>query len=109
MIPWNYTITVWKSDFKDFPGLYEATMWCMGAAIQNAKNFVVIRANNPYEMLERFNDQELYSTCLELANENNWTDKVLSMLHEMKYSSREVFQLICGKLNYPKGHIKREF
>ena len=106
------TITVWKSDFKDFPFLYEATEWCIGAATQKANNFVVIRGYNPYELREqiRFTESRFtYQQCLELAKENNWEKQVIEMLHSFKYTAKQVFDIMCGKLNYPETHIKRQW
>lgn len=108
----NQSITVWKSDFKDFPFLYEATEWCIGAAIQKAKNFIVIRGYNPYELRaeKRFTDLTVtYERCIEIAKENGWEDKVVSMLHSFEYSSNYIFQIMCGKLNYPEYHVMRQW
>lgn len=103
------TITVWKSDFKDFPGLYEATMWCIGRATQKAENFVVIKGYNPYELRneERFQSGISYIRCYQLAQEYNWLANVTPLLNSMKYNAIEVFRLICSKLDYPEGHINR--
>lgn len=105
------TITVWKSDFKDFPGLYEATIWCMGCAVQKATNFIVIRGYNPYELRNeaRFQSDINYISCYKLANEYNWLNNVLPLLHSMKHNANQVFTSICSKLNYPEGHIKRQW
>lgn len=106
----NETITVWKSDFKDFAFLYEATEWCIGAAIQNAKNFVVIRGYNPYELRNesRFTETDItYAQCLELAKENGWEEKVIELLHTFTLTSKQVFEIMCNKLNYPEHHINR--
>jgi hypothetical protein len=108
----NQTITVWKSDFKDFPFLYEATEWCIGAAIQKATNFVVIRGNNPYELRneKRFTEKTVtYARCIELAREFRWEKKVVEMLHSFIYSPSQIFEIMCGKLNYPENHIKRQW
>ena len=108
----NQTITVWKSDFKDFPFLYEATEWCIGAAVQKAKNFVVIRGYNPYELRNesRFTEMTVtYSRCLAIAKENGWESKVIEMLHSFNFSQRRVFDIMCDKLNYPEHHIRRQW
>ena len=108
----NQTITVWKSDFKDFPFLYEATEWCIDAAIQKAKNFIVLKGCNPYEMLEdkRFTEKGItYKRCLEIAKENGWENQVTEMLHSFEYSTQRVFEKMCSKLNYPEHHIKRQW
>lgn len=108
----NQTITVWKSDFKDFPFLYEATEWCIGAAVQKAKNFVVIRGYNPYELRNesRFTEMTVtYERCLAIAKENGWENKVIEMLHSFAYSQRQVFDIMCGKLDYPEHHIRRQW
>ena len=108
----NQTVTVWKSDFKDFPFLYEATEWCIGAAIQKAKNFVVIRGCNPYELRneQRFQNSEItYSSCIELAKEYGYESQVTELLHNFSMSPMMVFQKICNKLNYPEHHIKRQW
>lgn len=108
----NQTITVWKSDFKDFPFLYEATEWCIGAAIQKATNFVVIRGYNPYEMLSerRFTEKEItYQRCLDMAKEYGWENKVIEMLHSFNFSTQKIYQIMCNKLNYPEHHINRQW
>lgn len=108
----NQTVTVWKSDFKDFPFLYEATEWCIGAAVQKAIDFVVIRGYNPYEMANetRFTEVSItYERCISIAKENGWEKQVVELLHSFKYTAKEVFEAMCGKLNYPEGHLKRQW
>lgn len=108
----NQTITVWKSDFKDFPFLYEATMWVMGRAVQKAKNFIVIAGYNPYELRHEKRFQEItvtYARCVEIAKENGWETQVIEMLHSFSYSQKQVFSFMCEKLNYPENHIRRQW
>ena len=108
----NQTITVWKSDFKDFPYLYEATLWVIGRTVQKAKNFIVIAGYNPYELRneKRFQDSEItYSRCIELAREYGYESQVTELLHNFSMSPKMVFQKICDKLNYPEHHIRRQW
>lgn len=106
------TIKVWKSDFKDFPFLYEATEWCIGRCVQKAKNFVVIRGQNPYELRneKRFTEAAItYRSCVEMSEELGYEDKVIEMLHSFEYSMTQIYYTLCNKLNYPEGHIGREW
>ena len=108
----NQTVTVWKSDFKDFPFLYEATLWVIGRTVQKAKNFIVIAGYNPYELRneQRFQDSEItYSSCIELAKEYGYESQVTELLHNFSMSPMMVFQKICDKLNYPEHHIRRQW
>jgi hypothetical protein len=108
----DQTITIWKSDFKDFPLLYEATEWCIGASVQKAENFIVIRGYNPYDLRleERFTKINItYHTCLEMAKENGWEEKVIELLHSYNASVKQVYSLMCAKLCYPEYHIKRQW
>lgn len=47
-------ITVWKSDFKDFPWLWQAAYYCEVHIVQRAKNFIVFEGCNPYEIARRY-------------------------------------------------------
>ena len=54
----DMTVTVWKSDFKDFPGLKSACVFFGRFMIKDTENFMVFKFKDPYQIAEMFKSRD---------------------------------------------------
>lgn len=116
-------VTVWKSDYKDFPWLWQAAYYCKDNIVQRAKNFIVFEGwCNPYEVVK-------YPTIRSGVTYNVFVDflkrLILSPDEEIRPREKKLLKIIKKRVDnlelnmertatliehalaYPPGHVTR--
>jgi len=115
-------VTVWKSDYKDFNGLWYACRYYKDHIAEIGKNFIIFEGCNPYEIIrypciqrraEEFSYNDWLSFCKRIANdlserEKTQLKKIKERVDNLEIDMARVAQQISDALVYPKGHVVRQ-
>jgi len=115
-------ITLWKSDYKDFKGLWYASRYCKEHAVKIGKNFIVFEGCNPYEVIkypliqkeaEKLSYSDWLSFCKSISNDLSEREKAQLKRIEERINNLEIdmpraAQQISDALIYPRGHVVRQ-
>ena len=117
-------IIVWKSDFKDFKGLWYACYYYKDHIVRRTKNFLEFEDVNPYELLrypyiQREANEFSYNDFLECLQRITKEDLLLKEYDllltirervdnlEVAVDIERICSLLHDALVYPKGHVTR--
>lgn len=115
-------ITLWKSDYKDFKGLWYASQYCKSHTVKIGKNFIVFEGCNPYEIIkypliqknaEEFSYNDWQSFCKTISNdltaeEREQLRKIKERVDNLEIDMPRAAQQISDALVYPRGHVIRQ-
>ena len=115
-------VTLWKSDFRHFPWLWQAAYYCQDSIVQRAKNFIVFEGCDPYEITKypAIRNGVTYNSFIEFLKRQilppdgkiRPREKELLKIIKKKVDNLELNMgrtetLIIHALTYPPGHATR--
>jgi len=115
-------VTLWKSDYKDFKGLWYAATYCKSDIVKRGRNFIVFEGCNPYDVLryptiQKQAEELPYKGWLSFCNEikedltereKEQLEKIKERVDNLEVDMPRVASQISEALVYPKGHIIRQ-
>ena len=112
------TINVYKSDFLDFDGLYDAVVYLQNRITSRCANFVEVDFGrehmNPYTIMENPNikGRNSYQDLMRMCADNDrmepyLVNQVYTLINMYEFTVDEIVRRVIGVTCWPKGHINR--